>query len=357
MNPPELVLIIAALLSVAAVWTDPRGMGQDFVAGISLAAVALVSPLSAVWLLAAILGSVGVMHCFASHRAAAAVVWSIVLVAALLLLRDHTEILGTRVLWLGAAYFTLRQIHVVMDWWLHERPAPSLRLVFRYNLLAPVLMAGPIHRLPNFERSLARRRWQASAFYSGAERALFGAVLAFVVGEFAYAQILQELEPYALDSSFLGRTAQSAMDWIVLYIAFSGLTSLALGLAAMMGLTLEENFDRPYAATDLIDFWQRWHMTLSHWCRDYIYVPVSAWLRMPVVGVLAAMIALGLWHESSSYYLLWALWQALGIVVTHRFIRPLGWTRGPGLALVRCASFLWLVLAYPIVTSLLETLP
>ena len=124
----------------------------------------------------------------------------------------------------------------------------------------------------------------------------------------------------------------------------------------MMGLKLEENFRKPYLARDLIDFWDRWHMTLSHWCRDYIYVPLTAWSRSPVIGVLAAMLVLGLWHESSAYYILWACWQALGIILTHRFIRPLNASRAVPLLLIKLVSCFWLVSAKPIVSNFLELL-
>ena len=78
-----------------------------------------------------------------------------------------------------------------------------------------------------------------------------------------------------------------------MFFSFAGLTSLALGLSLMMGLKLEENFNRPWAAKNLIDFWSRWHMTLSNWCRDYVFYPVTAITRLPVVGLLLAMLAMG----------------------------------------------------------------
>ena len=355
MNPPELILILAALLSVGLVWIDPRGWGQDAVAGVTLATLVAIAPLAALWLCATTLGSALIMRFCSGQRALAAGLWSVALAGLLLLLRDLDAIFGVYALWLGAAYFTLRQIHVVMDWWLARQPAPTLRQLARYHLLAPVLFAGPIHRIAHFERTLARRCWDAGMFFNGAERALFGAVLAFVVGEFMYAQVLQALAPFALKTYFLGLLAHSAMDWVVLYIAFSGLTDLALGLAAMMGLKLEENFRRPYAAKDLIDFWQRWHMTLTHWCRDYIYIPVASGLRSPVLGVIAAMLVIGLWHETSAYYVLWAIWQALGIILTHRFVRPLAVRHWAPLTAIRGMSFLWLALANPIAVTLIAT--
>ena len=234
-------------------------------------------------------------------------------------------------------------------------PPPTLRRYARYHLFAPVLIAGPIHRLPNFERTLERRRWDAKEFYSGAERALVGAFLAFFVAEYLYAQLLQELAPFNLDQNFSGRIVQSAIDWVFLYIAFSGLTDLALGLSAMMGLKLEENFNRPYLARDLIDFWQRWHMTLSHWCRDYIYVLITSRFRSPVLGIFSAMVILGIWHETSIYYLLWAFWQALGIVLVHVLYRQSATISKPFIgAIARAGSFLWLILSQPVCMGLIE---
>ncbi|MDB4222350.1 hypothetical protein N9850_01150 [Granulosicoccus sp.] len=356
MNLPELIVIIASLISVALVWLSPRGYGQDLVACVSLLAVALISPLSALWLLSTILGSSLLMRYCHTNRAIAAGIWCLILGAMLLLLREYSTVASWPILWIGASYFTLRQVHVIMDWWLLSTPAPTVKTLMRYNLLAPLVLAGPIHRLPNFEREIARRYWNEVQFYSGLERALFGAVLAFVIGEFAYTQVIHKLGQWQIETYFLGQLLKSTIDWVFLYIIFSGLTDLALGLAAMMGLKLEENFRKPYLACDLIDFWNCWHISLSHWCRDYVYKPITAWSRSPVIGVLLAMLVLGLWHESSLYYVIWACWQALGIIFTHRFIRPLNVSKTGPLLLVRLGSLLWLVSANPILSNALALL-
>ena len=205
MNLPELILAIASLIAVALVWVDPRNYGQDLVAVVSLIGIVLISPLSALWLMVTILGSALLMRYCEDCRSIATGLWCIVLGLMLLLIRDLPTIDGLPVFWIGAAYFTLRQIHVVMDWWLLSTQAPSFRTLVRYNLLAPLILAGPIHRLPHFERAIARRYWSKEQFFCGAERALFGAVLAFVVGEFFYTQLLQELEPLRIERYFIGQ--------------------------------------------------------------------------------------------------------------------------------------------------------
>jgi alginate O-acetyltransferase complex protein AlgI len=141
-----------------------------------------------------------------------------------------------------------------------------------------------------------------------------------------------------------------------MYFSFAGLTSLALGLSLMMGFKLEENFNRPWAARNLVDFWSRWHMTLSNWCRDYVFYPFTAVTRLPIVGLVLAMLAMGLWHASSAYYVLWAIWQSLGIFVTHMVLRLPGGSlhRNTKLLIGTTSVFVWLTLTKPVVLQLLD---
>ncbi len=115
---------------------------------------------------------------------------------------------------------------------------------------------------------------------------------------------------------FITDWLNSAFGWIQLYFTFAGLTALALGIAVMLGVRLEENFNKPWVARNLVEFWTRWHMTLSLWCKDYVFNPITALSRSPLVGICIAMLAIGIWHESSLYYVLWSFWQALGIVLS-----------------------------------------
>lgn len=314
MNTNVALLILASLLATPLAWLLPRRWGLDAVAAVTALTLALLSPFSALWLAAAIgsaalamkLGDVFAQRGLFASLAAAG------LLAALVLSRSRPD-----VLWIGGAYFTLRILHVLFDWWMGRLAAPGLTRLVRYNFFLPVLATGPINRIQHFERQSERRRWDPSAFYTGAERALFGLAQATVLGvwlishvERAVAGATRSWPPFLQDWSV------SVIDWIQLYLNFAGLSSVALGLSLMMGLRLEENFNRPWAATNLIAFWTRWHMTLSFWCRDYVFNPVTALTRSPLAGLGAAMLAIALWHEISTYYLFWALWQVTGIVIT-----------------------------------------
>lgn len=359
MTGPAVILALASLIGVALVWILPREAGRDAMAALGLATLALLSPVSALWL-----GGAAAALPFAmrwgdatGRRGAVTLAATLTLVAALFASR---ALPGP--LWIGGAYFTLRHLHVLIDWWMGRLANPGLRRHLRYQLFLPVLAAGPIHRLPLFERQCARARRDPAELFSGAERALLGAAQAVILGGWAMDRIrtVAELKAAAAPP-FLRDWLLSALDWGALYLSFAGLSSVALGLALMTGLRLEENFDRPWAARNLIEFWTRWHMTLSGWVRDYVFQPVTALSRAPLLGLVAAMAAMGLWHEVSAYYLLWAVWQVAGVVLARLWQRARlragialpGWlvaTGGPVFVLG------WLALARPVILRLLEAM-
>jgi alginate O-acetyltransferase complex protein AlgI len=155
----------------------------------------------------------------------------------------------------------------------------------------------------------------------------------------------------------------SAIDWLYIYATFAGLTGIALGFCLMMGLRLEENFNRPWLARDLVQFWTRWHMTLSHWCRDYVYQPVAMWLKSPLIGIFCAMLVLGLWHGTSWYYVLWGPYQAIGIALSHGYARsndPLRLGRLPEAVkamLAPLAILAWVSSARPVIAAIIGVSP
>jgi len=346
-------LLLSSLVGVALVWTLPRRYGLSAVAVLTLLSVSILSPASGLWLAGTSLLTVLIVRGYSAtrHRGLLVFVASAILLTLLFVSRQTGGFF-----WIGGAYFTLRNMHVLIDWWMQRLRVPTTADYLKYSLFLPVLMAGPIHRLDNFQRQLRRQRLDSTNLFSGAERALLGLaqalVIPFVLRRLQYVSTrhMETLHPFLL------RWIEGSFDWLILYFSFAGLTSLALGLSLMMGLKLEENFNRPWAAANLIEFWSRWHMTLSHWCRDYVFYPVAAVTRLPIVGLLLAMLAMGLWHDTSAYYVLWAVWQSLGIFLTHVTIRFTG-NREAGLSgriLGTASVFAWLSLTKPMVLQFLD---
>lgn len=309
------LLALAGMAAVPLAWLLPARIAPDVVAAWSAAALLYVAPLSALWLAGTVVVVAGAIRIgrAAGRPDHAAAAGTLILAGAFLGLRDLTALH-----WVGPAYFTLRAIHVLLEWWMGRLEPPGPRALLRYQFFLPVLVAGPIHRLPNFERQLARRRWDGAALAAGAERALLGLAALTVVGGWGWGRLTRLVEPRLEGwAAFPREWLLSALAWGHLYVVFAATTAVALGTALAMGLVLEENFDRPWAARSLTRFWQRWHMTLSHWCRDYVFAPVTGLTRRPILGLGAAMLAIGIWHESSLYYVLWAAWQTAGIALTH----------------------------------------
>jgi alginate O-acetyltransferase complex protein AlgI len=348
-----LFLFCASLLGVACALTLPGNRGLEAMAAIGVAAIALLSPATVAWLLISSLLVVAAMHSrlASAHRGMTVLLLAILLSGALLVSRELDAIV-----WVGGAYFTLRHIHVLSDWWLGNLAAPGLRDYIRYQLFLPVIMAGPIHRLPHFDRQCRRRRVTASLFFSGAERVLLGFTSTVVIASWAVRRLADAANTQVLDrAEFYRHWVAGVFDWLHIYFSFAGLSAIALGLALMCGLTLEENFNRPWAARNLIDFWSRWHMTLSYWCRDYVFRPIAAASRSALLGLLAAMLAMGLWHDSTVYYVLWGVWQSLGIALTHLARRlPIALPEQLAGVLGRLSVPLWLTLTKPVVLFVMK---
>ena len=347
--------ILLALLCIPISWLLPRDRALEGVSLWTLLGLSVLAPVAAGWLL---LTSIAV-PLFLSLGERTGMRNFLALLAVILVLAG---LIASRTLpgpvWVGIAFFTLRHLHVIGEWWMQRLAAPSLRSYLRYQLFLPVIVVGPINRIEHFERQLARRRWDAGEFLEGAERVLVGAFMAAVLGSWIAARIALEVDiATGTASPFLQDWAASAMDWIVLYFQFAGFSAVALGTALMMGLRLEENFNRPWNSKNLLEFWTRWHMTLARWVMDYVFRPVMAITRNAFFGLVAAMLAIGLWHEFSAYYVLWSFWQVLGIVLTRwgnklvngdTFPRLLRETVPPLIVLA------WLSLSRPVVERVLE---
>ena len=226
--------------------------------------------------------------------------------------------LTTTVTLMGLAYSSCRHIHYLIESY-RGKIKVGLRSLLHYQLFLPVIVTGPINRYPEFIRSLQRRRWDPADFSSAMERIIYGYAKVVIVGNYVIdLKIRGTLQATEL-SPFIKSWLTSLLDWAYLYAQFSGWSDIAIGFALLMGVKIAENFNNPLKATNLIEFWQRWHISLSTWCKDYIFVPVVSITRNPFIAVTAAMLVMGAWHELSLYYVLWGCYHALGIASCRLF--------------------------------------
>jgi alginate O-acetyltransferase complex protein AlgI len=241
---------------------------------------------------------------------------------------------------LGISFYALQAISYVVD--VHRRvyaPPRSLLSFLASFTLFPHLLSGPIVRssmlVPQIER-VEEVTWPA------ARRAL----LLFTVG-LMKKSIADRLAP-AADAAFDASAPISSLAaWTgllayagQLYGDFSGYTDMATALAALLGLELTPNFNLPYLATSPVDFWRRWHISLSTWLRDYIYLPLGVRFRRHRYGnIVATWIVAGLWHGVSAPFLLYGLYHGLLLSATEWLVRRFD-PEDPPVGLARVARIL-----------------
>jgi D-alanyl-lipoteichoic acid acyltransferase DltB (MBOAT superfamily) len=251
---------------------------------------------------------------------------------------------------LGISFFTFQKIAYLAD--IHARHARTRRLVdfALFVFFFPQLIAGPIvHHsevMPQF-RLLGREEahdpaksralaWENSAV--GLTIFLIGLVKKVVVADqiARYVSPIYAAAPHEPAVGFV-LAWQAALGYTIqLYFDFSGYSDMAIGLARLFGIRLPANFNSPYASLSIIDFWRRWHMTLSRFLRDYVYIPLGGNRHGPArryANLIATMVLGGLWHGAGWTFILWGTLHGLYLLIAHawdsfsrvRLPSPLAW--------------------------------
>ena len=194
-------------------------------------------------------------------------------------------------------------------------------------------------------------------FSLGMERILYGYVKIVFIANFL---VNRELADFILVNPGMG---DALVEYLLclkyglnLYFQFAGYSDIAIGFALLLGFRVEENFHFPFLAVNINDFWKRWHMTLSSWCRDYIYISIRAFRGNAALAVILAMLVLGIWHELSWRYIIWGLYHGVGIALWQgfqwmksRFSHPFAGNMGmPGTLLAWLLTMNFVILGFAI---------
>jgi alginate O-acetyltransferase complex protein AlgI len=219
----------------------------------------------------------------------------------------------------GISFFTFQAISYVVDIY-RGKLVPGRWLDFAvYLAFFPHLVAGPIVRASEFmpqldaPRVLPQRDATRAAFLIG--RGLFKKV---VISSFVATAIVDPVFGVPAQHSSAEILVAIYGYAVQIYADFSGYTDIAIGVALLLGITFPQNFDRPYSAVSLQDFWRRWHMTLSRWLRDYLYIPLGGNRHGTLAtyrNLILTMILGGLWHGAALTFLIWGLFHGLGLAL------------------------------------------
>lgn len=254
----------------------------------------------------------------------------------------------------GISFYTFQTMSYTIDVYRQKTPAQKNFIAFgAYVAMFPQLIAGPIVQYKSVADELEERHVDAQKLSEGIRRFCLGlgkkVLLANQAGALYELICAREQTRLTTLSSWVGIVCFAFQ----IYFDFGGYSDMAIGMGKMMGFDFPENFNYPYLASSVTDFWRRWHMSLSGWFREYVYIPLGGnrkgWKRQ-IFNILTVWALTGIWHGASWNFLFWGLWFAFflilekmwGIKTAH--VNPADGKHRPGyLARAVGTVFTWLV--------------
>lgn len=224
---------------------------------------------------------------------------------------------------IGISFYTFQGLSYVIDVYRSAvRAERSLWNLALYIALFPQLVAGPIVRYQTIADDILHRRESMEDVSAGLSRFLFGLakkiLLANQMAQIADAAFSQSTDLLSTGLAWLGVAAYA----LQIYFDFSGYSDMAIGLGRVFGFRFLENFNYPYIANSVTDFWRRWHISLSSWFRDYLYIPLGGnrgGLALQIRNLFLVWVLTGLWHGAAWNFLLWGLYYAI-LLIGERYL-------------------------------------
>ena len=222
---------------------------------------------------------------------------------------------------IGISFFTMQTISYTID--TYRGKAKVQKSFFNFLLFVsmfPQLVAGPIVRYTDIEGQLSERKITIQGVYEGVLRFVAGLAKKTLIANYAGSLALKFLEGDLLNQSTPSVWFGLLCYTFQIYFDFSGYSDMAIGLGKVFGFSFPENFNYPYIAQSITDFWRRWHMTLGTFFRDYVYIPLGGNRKYQYRNILIVWMLTGLWHGASWNFVIWGLYFALILVIEKTFL-------------------------------------
>jgi alginate O-acetyltransferase complex protein AlgI len=228
----------------------------------------------------------------------------------------------------GVSFFSFQAVTYVVDVKRRQTEPASLLDAAIYLSFFPHLVAGPIVRASEFLPQLKKPRDpDRVAVGAGLTLIALGLIKKVMIADYLAREVVDKVfavpQAYSAPDAILGAYAYAAQ----IFCDFSGYTDMAIGLALLMGFVFPQNFNSPYRATGFRDFWRRWHMTLSRFLRDYLYIPLGGNRKGRVrtyINLMLTMALGGLWHGAAWNFVAWGAYQGTGLSAEHAINGRLG---------------------------------
>ena len=223
---------------------------------------------------------------------------------------------------IGISFYTFQILSYIVDVYRGDTKAQKSPANFMlYVSLFPQLIAGPIVRYTDIERQLESRTVTPEGFSRGITKFLIGlakkVLLANFAGKVAATLLGGDMAQMSVLEGWLGMLLYAFQ----IYFDFSGYSDMAIGLGRMFGFSYPENFNYPYIATSITDFWRRWHISLSSFFRDYVYIPMGGNRKHQIWNMLVVWFLTGMWHGASWNFILWGLYFFVWLVLEKFVLR------------------------------------
>jgi len=221
---------------------------------------------------------------------------------------------------IGISFFTFQALGYLIDVYNKKhKPANKLMDFIFYISLFPQLIAGPIVRFSDIEKDLIKRDITYKKTSIGIKRFIIGlskkVLIANVIGEFA---------KLCTEQTLLASWLRPISYTLQIYFDFSGYSDMAIGLGLILGFNFLENFNYPLIADSITDFWRRWHISLSSWFKDYVYIPLGGnrvnklkWIR----NILIVWILTGIWHGANWNFIIWGMYFGIILLIEKLFLK------------------------------------
>ena len=224
------------------------------------------------------------------------------------------------VLPIGISYITFKFLHYLIDVYRGNLSQHKVVDFVLYSMFFPIIPAGPIERFGAFVEN-ANLQWNTASFSYGIQRIIFGMAKKLLLVDIMLAGVVTgRLHDLIVSGSFeqlaiLDIWTFFIASFLYAYLDFSAYSDLAIGTSRLFGFKIRENFNLPILRPNLAEFWKCWHMSLSSWCRDYVYMPVLAKTRKPILAIYVSMMTIGAWHYVNFNWLAWGALHATGLVI------------------------------------------
>lgn len=235
------------------------------------------------------------------------------------------------VLPIGISFFTFRAVSYCLDVAFGTSKAQKNPLnTALYISFFPQLTMGPIQQYSDFEKSVSQRKLSLDNFAYGAKRIIIGICKKLVISDGVAVMVDRAFGMQASQLSVALAWLGAAGYLIQLYFDFSGYCDIAIGLSKMFGFDCPENFDYPYISKSIVEYWKRWHITLSTWFKDYLYTPVFRGLSAKknrssgkklsmnvcdIISLAIVWICTGIWHGANWTFIVWGIWWYIFILL------------------------------------------